>query len=422
MRPPRPPRESASRPVAVARAFVVAVATAVFLFVLRVDAFLGSSSLRSGAINVEPHNEPELLEDVEARRAAEQASDAEQIDSGDEVERPPSVAPTPPFVGPFKPWSPGKWGPETVGNEAVPLMDWPLTGGRDEDLFLSQNDESVQYGGSWKTPVVIIPAAYDEFVADTPGWMRELLTSEKRSLFLYQRMDTAKAHWAHNIGFESGIYLRFIVDHYDNLPEVMVMVHGIPDGHNPRWREWTGCLRPNMTYTSLNTEWVEDRSIDAEAPSLAFSPYQHWTEQCMRDVLDLIGTPAQPKQALSFRTYCCAQFAVHRDVIRRRPKALWQELYSRFGAPPGICHKGPSRPLDELVSNSPVVLAGQKTWGEEHEDGEQHGKIVLGLTLEHLSGAVFGFEPWAMAGPYGQDHYCAQFFPASQCPGSPCER
>ena len=336
----------------------------------------------------------------------------------------PSPQPTVPAVSAFKPWTAGAWGPEAVGPEPEPVFFWALTGGRDGDLFLSQNDVHLRaqsYGGSWKTPVVVVPAAYNEFVSDTPGWLLELLTSPKRSLYLYQRIEgPERPHYAHNVGFESGIYLRFVVDHYDDLPEVLVGVHGVPDAHNPYWREWVACLRPNMTYTSLNTEWVEDRTVDGDGPSLAFSPHQLFTEQCMRDTLDLIGMPLAPRARIPFKTFCCAQFAVHRDVIRRRPKAVWQQLYDTFGAPPGICHKGAPRPLEELVSNSPHVLPHQRPWGPEVDDGDQHQKIVLGLTMEHLTGSVWGGEPWAMSGPYGQDHFCAQFFHVSQCPGSPC--
>lgn len=336
----------------------------------------------------------------------------------------PSPAPTVPAESPFVPWTPGAWGPEAVGEEPPPVLVWPATGGRDGDLFLAQNDaarRAEHYGGSWKTPVVIVPATYDEFISDTPGWLFETLTSWKRSMYLYQRKEgPERPHYAHNVGFESGIYLRFVVDHYDDLPEVLVGVHGIPDGHNPFWREWVGCLRPNMTYTTLNTEWVEDRVVDGEGPSLAFSPHQLFTEQCMRDTLELIGMPHPPHAPLAFRTYCCAQFAVHRDVIRRRPRAVWQALYDTFGAPPGICHKGAPRELAELVSASPAVLPHQRPWGPEVDDGDQHGKVVLGLTMEHLTGAVWGGEPWSMKEPYSQGHFCAQFFPASQCPGSPC--
>jgi hypothetical protein len=312
-----------------------------------------------------------------------------------------------------------------VGAEPAYWADWAITGGRDEDLFLGQNDAAVRaanYSGRWKTPVVVVPATYNEFVALTPGWMLELLTSPKRSLYLYQRFEPGRLHFAHNVGFESGIYLRFVVDHYDDLPEVVVFVQGGPESHNFEWRQWVGCLRPNMSYTSLNTEWVEDRVIEGDAPSPIFSPYQLWTEQCMRDVLELLGTPLAPRAPLPFQTYCCAQFAVHRDVIRARPKAGWEALYARFGTPPGRCHVGPPRPLDELASNTPAVRAENQPWGPELDDGDQFQKIVLGLTMEHLAGAVWGGEPWRLPAPYGQPHFCSQFFPASECPGSPCLR
>lgn len=392
-------------------AFRAIPVAAIALYFIRITLYLGNPEAEASSID------PASRENVEIYTETEEGQPPQE-------EYVPSPTPRLPETTPFKPWVAGEWGPEDVGVEPEYWQDWPLTGGRDEPLFLAQNDKSVRsvnYSGSWKTPVVVVPATYNEFIGITPGFMLELLTSPKRSLYLYQRFEKELGHYAHNIGFESGIYLRFIVDHYDDLPEVMVGVHGGPEAHNLAWRQWVGCLRPNMTYTSLNTEWVEDRVIEAEAPSPVFSPYQLWTEQCMRDVLDLIGAPIKPRQPLPFHTYCCAQFAVHRDVIRRRPKAVWEKLYAMFGAPPGLCHTGPPRDLSELVSSSPEVVAENHPWGPEYDDGDQHGKIVLGLTMEHLSGTVFGGEPWDMPQPYGQGHFCAQFFPASVCPGSPCE-
>jgi hypothetical protein len=295
-----------------------------------------------------------------------------------------------------------------------PLLNWAVTGGAWWDMWLHENDAR-----PWRTPVVVVPSAYDELTADTPGYLLHLLDSPRASLYMYQRLEPDSARYAHNVGYETGLYLRFVVDHYDDLPEVVVMVHGIPDAHNPDWLRWVGCLRPNMTFTSLNTEWV-DRAVQGDAAVESFEPYQLWVEQCMRDVIELAtGAPHPPGARIPLRTYCCAQFAVHSSVIRRRPKAVWQELYARFGEPPGVCHRGAPRPLEELVS-APLAASQQPWGGPEVNDGKLHGKVVLGLTMEHLTGLVWGNESHDMPGPYGADHYCAQFFPDDVCPGSPC--
>jgi hypothetical protein len=62
---------------------------------------------------------------------------------------------------------------------------------------------------------------------------------------------------AKNRGTEGGVFLRYIVDHYDSFPDVAIFVHADPSAHNPYWLKQIGCIRPNATYMNINFRNIE---------------------------------------------------------------------------------------------------------------------------------------------------------------------
>ena len=92
---------------------------------------------------------------------------------------------------------------------------------------------------------VVVPAVYKEWTANTPEVSiicfyeyylntriyiinMQWATSEKIqaqhnfTVFMYQKLDPSKSNYVVNRGSEGGVYLRYIVDHYDDLPDIMV--------------------------------------------------------------------------------------------------------------------------------------------------------------------------------------------------------
>lgn len=70
-----------------------------------------------------------------------------------------------------------------------------------------------------KPSVIIIPAVYREWDDGWPDW------TQGREIFLYQRTNASAPNFAPNYGLEGGVYLKYLVDHYDDLPDIMVFVH-----------------------------------------------------------------------------------------------------------------------------------------------------------------------------------------------------
>jgi Protein of unknown function (DUF3431) len=96
--------------------------------------------------------------------------------------------------------------------------------------------------------------------------------------FLYQKHNaTDRNYIAFNRGLEAGVYLRYIVDHYDDFPDVAIFTHAFPEVHQDRWLSMVKCIRPNATYMSINNEFINFRSIDTWQPH-----FRLWIEQCYR--------------------------------------------------------------------------------------------------------------------------------------------
>ncbi len=101
---------------------------------------------------------------------------------------------------------------------------------------------------------VIVPAVYKEFEKGLPSWItnEELKATKGYEVYLYQRLYPEQPNYVRNRGTEGTVYLRFIVDHYDNFPDIAVFVHADPKDHQPHWLELVECIHPNATYSDLN--------------------------------------------------------------------------------------------------------------------------------------------------------------------------
>lgn len=75
---------------------------------------------------------------------------------------------------------------------------------------------------------VVVPSVYREWVGSKPDWVTSeaIRNQYGYEVFLYQKLDSALPNFiANNRGTEGGVYLRYIVDHYDDFPDVAIFVH-----------------------------------------------------------------------------------------------------------------------------------------------------------------------------------------------------
>lgn len=126
-----------------------------------------------------------------------------------------------------------------------------------------------------------------------------------------------------NKGREAVAYLRYIVDHYTNLPLLIAFVHA----HRTSWHQKdpsdiVTALRalkwnkyPYMPLTSVMTDSTFDNETKDNQKRIN---YELW-----RDVLQSeLGPP--PKHGI--RTHCCATFVVKREAILAHSKVFYSKI------------------------------------------------------------------------------------------------
>lgn len=120
----------------------------------------------------------------------------------------------------------------------------------------------------------------------------------------------------HDKGFESGMYLKYIIDHYDNLTEYNLFIHG----HRQSWhvRDMIYIIpRINLNNTlfkNINIDYYQNVHI-SEATDLRY-------KSMFIEIFKILNEEIIPYN----HGYCCAQFIVHRDLILRHPKSVYIKL------------------------------------------------------------------------------------------------
>jgi hypothetical protein len=293
--------------------------------------------------------------------------------------------------------------------------------------------------------------AYDpvnETFTNAPEWARE---KSKYSVFLYQKHNPHASNYiSHNLGTEAGVYLRYIVDHYDNFPDVALFVHADPFGHNLVWPDYFNCVSSNVSYFNINS-YHENNYVCRNIPGYFFGPTAKketsalFIEQCARNILKIIwNTPTIhhnhtlsntsssssshftdqkveefekifPKKAsIDVCTYCCQQFLLSRNQVRKRPLHQWIHLLKLIGEQ-NKCHMGELE-FDSLHSSVyfPEIQSNTSSVSENQFDNR-----LRGFSMEHLAHVIYGERELIMP-KESNETICHQFLPRSICPNSPC--
>lgn len=284
---------------------------------------------------------------------------------------------------------------------------------------------------------VVVPAVFNDWKKGIPDWFsNNTLQSEYGyTVFLYQKSDPAKPNYiSTNRGTEGGVYLRYIVDHYDTFPDVAIFVQGRPEVHEPNWLRYVRCARPTAGYYSFG-EFVYRRRTDFwrhHVPGM-----EVWVEQCWRDLLKIAwGIDLNDHERLERRIPASKpveitapmrqQFILSREMVHRRPLAVWKHLHHTI-AVQSVCHEGEpdfahlyamprDRRSNQLFGPERPNITGTNEGSGRHGPG--YGRHTQGGTMEHLAHVVFGHHDLIMRN-YTMEDKCRNFLP--NCPNSPCE-
>lgn len=136
----------------------------------------------------------------------------------------------------------------------------------------------------------------------------------------------ATLHTPKNKGHEAMAYLSYLIDYYDSLPEVSIMMHG----HSSAWHNnYLLDLSSSKTVRHLNRQKVlREGYMNLRA---------HWGPGCPEHLHPLtenfdVNKKEEVEMARAWKELfspvplpdnlaqpCCSQFAVSRDYVRRRP-------------------------------------------------------------------------------------------------------
>jgi hypothetical protein len=132
---------------------------------------------------------------------------------------------------------------------------------------------------------VIVLGVFHEWDKSAPAWVSDIDLRKKygfNEIFVYQRTNPNSTNYVPlNRGSEGTFYLRYIVEHYDNFPDVAIFVHSNPADHNKNWLNLVRCISPNASYINNNFGQHYRRSPQY------FSPLDLWVEQCWRDIIQV---------------------------------------------------------------------------------------------------------------------------------------
>jgi len=124
---------------------------------------------------------------------------------------------------------------------------------------------------------------------------------------------------------ECPYYITYILDHYHDLPEVVLFSHGRPQAHNPHIvKHWSWFIDQVQNDT-------QHRFFNASTGFLSVNCLIYVQRHLnSRPILDLLGYNrttgplANQIETVALSTYCCAQFIVHRSRILRHPMSFWR--------------------------------------------------------------------------------------------------
>jgi hypothetical protein len=141
-----------------------------------------------------------------------------------------------------------------------------------------------------------------------------------------------------NKGREANAYLAYIVQNYDHLPSTIAFVHPHKDGYPMAWHTDNEDYSNVVSLRKLNIDFVQSNGYanlrcnpfpgcPSEIMPFRNPPEDHRTAEAAmpeawRDLFNNTDTP----QVLA--TPCCAQFAVSREQVRKRPLSEYRKFYT----------------------------------------------------------------------------------------------
>jgi len=131
-----------------------------------------------------------------------------------------------------------------------------------------------------------------------------------------------------NKGNEASVYLKYIIDYYDILSEFTFFIQD----EEYSWHHYGSIIdrydeakKSNKLFYNINSFDFDKNSILNLNGEEVFNNFMKWYEEYIEEDIPLLKLPN--------KDFChgykgCAQFLVHKDVIRKLPKKFYEKLYN----------------------------------------------------------------------------------------------
>ncbi|KAF4764258.1 hypothetical protein N7455_003677 [Penicillium solitum] len=193
--------------------------------------------------------------------------------------------------------------------------------------------------GSTKQPDELarpaVPRRKDMVVAsmksDDTSWLSEYFPDWTKSIYVVDDKD-APLTVTRNKGRESMVYLTYIIDNYDNLPDTMLFIHSKRyQWHNddpyydgiPPLRNVQIPYIQEQGYVNLRCVWTLGCPIEIRPHTDTHRSNVHAGEYFKNGFMELFpGIPVPEEVGVS----CCAQFGVSRAKVLERPRSDYERF------------------------------------------------------------------------------------------------
>ena len=194
------------------------------------------------------------------------------------------------------------------------------------------------------TTTVVLGRLHDD--EESVSWVTTRLENITTEALYVVDDESAPLHLKKNHGRESMVYLKYVLDHYDNLNDITFFFHA----HANTWHN-NLLLRGDSatTINRMNREYVMEQGYVNSRCDLApgcpkwikFDPTQREHTSHFTRFADMF-TPEKWRDffpdAEDLPRYlsapCCAQFAVSKERIRSNPRQVYEKLHDWIGQDP----------------------------------------------------------------------------------------
>jgi hypothetical protein len=165
--------------------------------------------------------------------------------------------------------------------------------------------------------VNIVVAHYDEDLS----WVKNI--NSQYNVFIYSKTDKSYNFIEPNKGHEASVYLKYIVDHYNNLADKNLFLHGHQTSYHQS--EPTDYICNNLnwsipSYFSVNRrDWYFHEGVS----DVTYPENYKWIKENWNYLF-----PKSEPIPKTFHHYSCAQFQCDKNNILRNSLQFYQNAYN----------------------------------------------------------------------------------------------